>query len=112
MSPVPNFVFLHLEHHVNIPITGNLCQSLYNRFRDVRLRHAQLVLDIHGVGATSGSYSDDDQPKMQATLCKDVRQVATTQAGGLVNFDPRSQPGAVTKLIDGVVEMSLEWKMS
>lgn len=73
------------------------CAALFNRYREVRLKKATCVLDVHGVAVTTGTASASDPPKLQVTLCKDVRNVQA----GMTNFDPRAQPGAVTKLIDG-----------
>lgn len=84
-----------VKNHVSLPIDGvTTCAALFNHYGEVPLKKATCVFDVHGVAVTTGTASASDPPKLQVTLCKDVQ-------AGMTNFDPRAQPGALTRLIDG-----------
>ena len=100
MSPVPNFVFLEDSIILNImliflllAICARVCITVFMKFDCVMLNWCLVLVQLVVVILMMINL----RCKLRfVTLC----QVATTQAGGLVNFDPRSQPGAVTKLIN------------
>lgn len=59
-----------VENHVSLPIDGaTTCAALFNRYREVRLKKATCVFDVHGVAVTTGTASASDPPKLQVTLC-------------------------------------------